>query len=178
MNSIHSQQTDDHHQDLNAHAAVDKIKALVKKAQTCFFCTSITASQAIQARPMSVQKVDDDGNLWFLSAADSHKNEELNTDHSVTLFFQCSAHSGFLQLNGTAFVSRDRSKIEDLWEPTVKNWFTGGKDDPRITVIKVAPTDGYYWDTQHGNAVAGIKMMIGSLLGKTMDDSVEGRLTV
>ena len=28
--------------------------------------------------------------------------------------------------------------------------------DPRITVIKVTPSDGYYWDTKHGNAVAGI----------------------
>jgi hypothetical protein len=51
-------------------------------------------------------------------------------------------------------------------------------DDPRITVIKVAPVDGYYWDTKHGMAVAGVKMMIGAMLGKTLDDSIEGRLKV
>lgn len=178
MNSIDRNQPEDNHQDLAQHDAVEKIKELVNKNKTCFFCTGLTSSQPPQARPMSVQKVDDDGNLWFLSAADSHKNEELQTDHAVTLLFQSSSHSGFLQLNGTAFVSRDRAKIEELWEPIVKTWFTGGKDDPRITVIKVTPNDGYYWDTKHGPAVAGLKMMIGAMLGKTLDDSIQGRISV
>jgi hypothetical protein len=50
--------------------------------------------------------------------------------------------------------------------------------DPRITVIKVAPADGYYWDTKHNMAVAGVKMLIGAAIGKTLDDSIEGRLKV
>jgi hypothetical protein len=60
----------------------------------------------------------------------------------------------------------------------VETWFTEGKDDPRITVIKVTPTEGYYWDTKHGMAVAGAKMLIGAVLRKTMDDSVQGKLGV
>lgn len=58
----------------------------------------------------------------------------------------------------------------------VKTWFTEGLDDPRITAIKVMPTEGYYWDNKHGNAVAGVKMMIGAAIGKTLDDSIEGRV--
>ena len=50
--------------------------------------------------------------------------------------------------------------------------------NPRITVIKVTPTDGYYWGTKHGSTVAGIKMLIGAALGMTLDDSIEGRLEV
>jgi general stress protein 26 len=60
----------------------------------------------------------------------------------------------------------------------LKTWFTQGIDDPRITVIKVVPSEGYYWDTKHGNLVAGIKMMLGAMLGKTLDDSIEGTLKV
>lgn len=125
---------------------------------------------------MSVQQVDDEGNLWFLSANDSHKNAELERDSSVQLFFQGSAHSDFLMLSGAASVSRDKAKIKELWEPIIKTWFTEGVDDPRITVIEVAPREGYYWDTKHGNAVAGVKMMIGAAIGKTLDDSIEGKL--
>jgi hypothetical protein len=40
----------------------------------------------------------------------------------------------------------------------------------------VEPTEGYYWDTKHGNIAAGVKMFIGAAVGKTLDDSVEGRL--
>lgn len=81
-------------------------------------------------------------------------------------------------LSGHATVSREKAKIKELWEPIVKTWFTEGVDDPRITVIKVQPNDGYYWDTKHNMAVAGIKMMIGAAIGKTLDDSIEGTVRV
>ena len=68
----------------------------------------------------------------------------------MQLFFQGSPHSDFLHLRGIATISRDRAKIEELWEPVLRTWFTGGKDDPRITVIEVEPTEGYYWDNKHG----------------------------
>lgn len=127
---------------------------------------------------MNVRQVDDEGNLWFLSASDSRKNRELDLDPAVKLYFQGSKHSDFMQLNGQATVTRDRAKIKELWSPMIQTWFTAGQDDPRITVIKVSPTEGYYWDTKHGNAVAGVKILIGAMLKKTLDDSVEGTLDV
>lgn len=178
MDSINRNQLEKNHQNLNGAPAIKKIQDLVEKADTCFFCTAVPTGESSGARPMSVQQVDADGNLWFLSADDSHKNLELVEDPTVKLFFQGSAHSDFMELNGVANVSRDKSKIRELWNPVIKTWFTEGEDDPRITVIKVTPIDGYYWDTKHGNTVAGIKMLIGAALGKTLDDSIEGKLDV
>ena len=125
---------------------------------------------------MSVQKVDDAGNLWFLSEIDSHTNLELAENPAVRLFFQGSEHAGFLTLTGKATVSQDKRRIKELWEPLLKTWFTEGEDDPRITVIRVVPEGGYYWDNKHGSAVAGIKMLVGAAIGVTLDDSIEGRL--
>lgn len=176
MDSINQNQEEQNHADLQGTQAIEKIKQLIDKAKTCFFCTQVSSGGPDSARPMSVQKVDDAGTLWFLSASDSHKNEEVADDSLVQLYFQGSPHSDFLQLTGRATVSRDKEKIRELWEPTLKTWFTEGIDDPRITVIQFVPTDGYYWDTKHGIAVAGIKMLIGAALGKTMDDSIEGTL--
>ena len=178
MDSIDRNQTEENHKDLSGSEAVSKIKELIDKSPTCFFCTAEAQDGPHGARPMSVQKVDDAGYIWFLSAADSHKNLEIATDPSVKLYFQGSAHSDFLLINGTASVSRDKAKIKELWEPIIKTWFTGGVDDPRITVIKVTPSEGYYWDTKHGMAVAGIKMLIGATIGKTMDDSIEGKISL
>jgi general stress protein 26 len=176
MDSINRQQPEDNREDLTGNEAVEKIRDMVDKAKTCFFVTSDGQGNFSVARPMNVRKVDDDGNLWFLSADDSHKNDEVMHDSSVQLFFQGSAHSDFLQLKGDASVSRDRAMIDELWEPAIRTWFTEGKDDPRITVIRVSPTDGYYWDTKHGMAVAGIKMIIGAAIRKTLDDSIEGTI--
>jgi general stress protein 26 len=176
MDSINRNQEEQNHADLQGTAAIDKIKQLVEKAKTGFFCTNVTTGGPDSARPMSVQKVDDAGDLWFMSPSDSHKNREIAADPAVKLYFQGSPHSDFLQLNGRATITTDKETIRELWEPTLKTWFTEGIDDPRITVIRFTPTEGYYWDTKHGPAVAGIKMLIGAAIGKTMDDSIEGTL--
>jgi general stress protein 26 len=176
MDSINRNQDEENHADLLGTDAVDKIKELVKQAETGFFCTKVSVSDSEGARPMSVQKVDDDGNLWFLSASDSHKNQEIALDPEVTMYFQASAHAGFLELKGIATAYTSKEMIHDLWNPIMKTWFTEGVDDPRITVIQFRPTAGYYWDNKHGSAIAGVKMLIGAAIGKTMDDSIEGKI--
>ncbi len=176
MDSINQQQEEENHADLQSKEAIDKIKALVKSAETCFFCTELKENQPFNTRPMAVQKVDDEGTLWFLSSNDSHKNEELHKNPVVQLLFQGDPHTDFLSLSGKAYISKDKEKMKELWEPLIKTWFTGGVDDPRISVISVVPDDGYYWDTKHGKYVAFVKMAIGAVLGKTMDDSIEGNL--
>ena len=174
MDSINQQQKENNHEDLRGRHAIEKMKELAKKTKTCFFCTTSLDGKPIAVRPMSAQKIDDQGNFWFLSAVDSHKNQEIQRNNNVQLLFQGSAHSDFLSVYGKASISTDRKKIEQLWEPLVKTWFTEGVNDPRITVIKVQPVDGYYWDNKHGNTIAFVKILVGAALGKTMDDSIEG----
>ena len=176
MDSINKNQEEKNYEDLSRSEAIEKMKVLVESAQTCFFCTNLKADSAFETRPMAVQKIDDDGNLWFLSSVDSHKNEELKNNDAVQLLFQGDPHTDFMNVFGHATVSKDREKIEELWNPLLKTWFTEGKDDPRLTVIKVTPAEGYYWDSKHGKFVAFAKMAIGAAIGKTMDDSIEGKL--
>ncbi len=178
MDSINRNQPEKNREDLVASGAVKEIKAIVEKAKSCFFCTDNGVGESAGIRPMTVQKMEDDGTMWFLSPSDSHKNLELKDSSVVKLFFQGSSHSDFVFLEGNASVSSDRARIEELWEPVLKTWFTEGKDDPRISVIRFSPKKGYYWDTKHGELVAGAKMMAGALIGKTLDDSIEGTLAV
>ena len=157
MDSINQQQPEENKKDLQGSEAGKKIKELAGKTNTCFFCTAITTGQPVKTRPMAVQKMDEQGNFYFLSANDSHKNAELEQDNRVQLLFQGGAHSDFLSIYGTATISTDKALIDELWEPILKTWFTEGKDDPRITAIIVDTQEGYYWDNKHGNAVAFAK---------------------
>lgn len=168
----------DHIKNLHNTAAIEKIKELAEKAETCLFCTKIETGKAFSTRPMSAQQVDDEGNIWFLSDKASTKNMELKNDDHVQLLFNESKHSGFLSLYGKASVLYNKQKIEELWEPIIKTWFKGGVDDPNISVIKVTPEEGYYWDTKHGRIVALAKMLTSMVSGKTMDDSIEGTIKV
>ena len=178
MDSINKNQQENNHEDLQQTAAAKRIVEMVKQSKSCFFCTQKAISPSLGVRPMSIQKSDEDGTLWFLSSNDSHKNAEILEDNFVKLFFQGSAHSDFLYLTGHASISEDPSVIHDLWDPLLKTWFTEGINDPRISVIKVEPSEGYYWDTKHNMAIGLIKRVAGAIMGKTLDDSIEGKLNV
>jgi len=176
MDSINQNQPEDNFKNLMGKEAIDKIKELADKASSCFFCTDIQTGKPFDTRPMAPEKIDDEGNFWFLSSSDSHKNEELERDPSVQLLFQGSSYSDYLSIYGKAVISRDKEKIKELWDPMMKTWFTEGQDDPRITVIQVIPSEGYYWDTKHGMAVATVKRIFGAIKGATYDDSIEGTI--
>lgn len=176
--SNNTQNTQDHIKTLEGKEAVKKLKDLAKSAENCFFCTNIKTGLPVSVRPMSVQDIDDEGNLWFISMIDSNKNEEIKNDPFTQLFFQDNKNSGFLSVYGIAEVIKDQAKIDELWNPFLKVWFQNGKDDPNISLLKITPTNVYYWDTKHGEAVAFIKMAASIITGRTMDDSVEGKLEV
>ena len=81
MDSINRQQEEENYKDLQGPEAVKKIKELAGKNNTCFFCTYPPDGAPMAVRPMSVQELDDEGTFWFLSAADSYKNQEIQREH-------------------------------------------------------------------------------------------------
>lgn len=164
-------------QDLHREEAIDKLKELIKHNSICLFTSRLT-QEPFQTRPMSTAQVDDEGNLWFLSASDSYKNEEVDYDPNVQLFYVNTPDSEYLTVFGKAYISTDRKKIDEVWKPIAKAWFTEGKDDPRITLLKVVPEEAYYWDTKTNKMVAMLKILTAAVTGKTMDDGVEGKLAV
>jgi general stress protein 26 len=178
MDTINAQQQEEHIKPLTGQDAIEKIKELTKKADSCFFVTNIKTGLPVSARPMSTQQVDDEGNLWFLSSKDSEHNKDIGIDPLVHLFYQASAHTGFVNVYGIAEIGNDKAKIDEIWDPIAKVWFQGGKDDPLITTIKVSPLRGYYWDNKHGSVIQFAKMAASLVTGKTMDDSIEGTLEV
>jgi general stress protein 26 len=164
-------------QDLHREEAIDKLKELIKHNPICLFTSRLT-QEPFQTRPMSTAQVDDEGNLWFLSASDSYKNEEIDYDPNVQLFYVNTPDSEYLTVFGKAYIFTDREKIDEVWKPLAKAWFSEGKNDPRITLLKVVPQEAYYWDTKTNKMVAMLKILTSAMTGQTMDDSVEGKLAV
>lgn len=162
-------------ENLSGPAAAQKIADLVKSGNSCFFCT-FSMSAGLHARPMTVIEVDDGGRLWFFTEVDSLKNIELDRDPRVTLFFKEGDNSGHLKLDGTATEVTDKATIHRLWTPKLRAWFTEGENDPRISLLRVDPVSGEYWDNRHGAAIAGMKMLFGALTGQRVDEGVHGKL--
>ncbi|MEJ8844710.1 pyridoxamine 5'-phosphate oxidase family protein [Lacibacter sp. H375] len=160
--------------DLQQVEASKKIKQMVDDADIGLLTTDLT-SLPLKARPMSRQKVDDDGTIWFFSHKDSDKNHDIDKDSRVQLFYSNKGSMEYLSLYGTAEIIQDAAMAKELWSAPAKIWFKD-PDDPNLTILKVIPEDGYYWDTKDGKIVSLFKMVVGAVTGKEMDGSIEGKI--
>lgn len=162
---------------LSNQEAITKLKELAKSADICLFTTNLTKIP-LATRPMAAQQVDDDGNVWFFSGKDSNKNDEIDKDNRVQLFFANKSSSEYLSVFGEASVVDDIEKARELWNPVLKTWFNDGIDDPNLSLVQIKPIEAYYWDTKNSKAVSLLKIAVGAITGKTMDDGVEGKLKI
>lgn len=72
--------------------AVAKLRDLAESARICHFVTALN-ERPNSDRPMALQSVDDDGNLWFFSHRNSNKNYEIEQDWDVQLYFSNTSAS-------------------------------------------------------------------------------------
>jgi general stress protein 26 len=162
-------------QNLSRQEANEKIKQLAEKADSCLFTTNLT-SLPLTTRPMSTREVDEEGNIWFFSRKSSNKNKEISSDNRVQLFYANTSSYEFMSLYGRAEIIVDEQRAKELWSAIAKTWFNEGYDDPELTMIKIVPEHGYYWDTKDGKIVSLIKMVAGAVTGKEIETGVEGKL--
>lgn len=156
--------------------AVSKLKELVNDIRVCMFTTDLSQDGA-HTRPMSTQEVDENGDIWFFSGDNSHKNMELKQKAETELYYAHPGKEEYLYVKGHADIIRDRTKIDEHWSPVVKAWFEG-RNDPDLTLICVHPEQAYYWDTKNGKAVELIKIAKSMFSDKKSDDGIEGNLSI
>ena len=70
-----------------------------------------------------------------------------------------------------ASLPSNRATVDRLWNRFVAAWFEGGKDDPKLQLIRLDPTDAQIW-LNANSLFAGIKLMLGSDPKKDYKDKV------
>lgn len=100
-------------------------------------------TSGMHARPMSIAEVDKDGVLWFLTGKDTQKAFEISRDSDTMAIMQGNVR--YLSVTGRAELVDDRAKVQALWKDSMRAWFDG-KDDPRIVLIALRPSQAEYWD--------------------------------
>jgi general stress protein 26 len=106
---------------------------------------------SLDARPMAVAKVEDDGQLWFVTDRHSGKIADLAIDTEVAITMQSSRK--FVSLSGTASTVDDQAKLDELWSEAWKVWFPEGKKSESIILLRIEPARGEYWDNSGFNGV-------------------------
>lgn len=144
----------------------EKVRELVKDTRIAML-TTVDASGRLVSRPMGVQDVEFDGDLWFFADESSAKVGEIAHDAHVNVSY--SSGSSWLSVSGKASLVRDRERIHDLWNPVAGAWFPEGPDTPSVVLVRVEADSAEYWDSPGGRLATAISLVKAKLTGRRYD---------
>lgn len=154
--------------------AKKKVKDMAENIDFTMMATDLKTTP-LHMIPMSTKKVDDQGNIWFLSNKNSTHNQNIAKDSHLHLIYANKGDMQFLNVYGKATITTDKTVIDELYGSGDDAWFEG-KDDPNITAISVNPTEAYYWDPKSNKLVTLVKMGVGAITGNEPDIMDFGKL--
>ena len=159
-----------HHEDFK------KVRELIEEIDVCMFVTQNGVK--VKSRPFSTNKVDEDGNIWFLTNRDSDTIEELAKSFQVNLAYAKPGSHSYLSVSGNAFMVEDQETINELWSPIMKAWFPEGKESDNVVALRVEPHGAAYWDASGNRLVEMFKIGKAILTGNRYDSAETNQMAL
>ncbi|HEX2559403.1 pyridoxamine 5'-phosphate oxidase family protein [Phenylobacterium sp.] len=124
------------------------------------------------SQPMTALLEDDAGGpLWIFSSKDTDLVQELGGASPALMHFSSKGHELFATVEGQLIADNDRAAIERLWNPYVAAWYQGGKDDPKLQLLRFEPEHAQIWLNEN-SLFAGVKTLLGRDPKKDYGDKV------
>lgn len=161
-------------ENLTSKEALKKMTDLVEDIKIAMFLTDLK-SQPISAVPMTTKKVDEQGNIWFLSGLNSDHNRNISRSKDVQLLYSDPKGHEFISIYAEATIVTDKNILEDLYSKVDDAWFTG-TDDPNLTALKVEAKEAYFWDSKQNKYISLFKMGLAAVTGNKQDVGEKGKL--
>ena len=130
-------------------ANISKVTDIINDSHIGMF-TTINEKGALVSRPLVVQDVKDDGDMWFFTGEGTSQVAHIGADPRVNVSF--GQRTEWVSVAGTAEVVRDREKIRELWNQAVEAWFPDGPDTPEVVLLRVDSDSAEYWTSPGGTA--------------------------
>ncbi|WP_210651885.1 pyridoxamine 5'-phosphate oxidase family protein [Nocardioides sp. SYSU D00065] len=128
--------------------------------------TYVSLDGALVSTPMATRDFADPGTTWFLTERSSDKVRAIEADPRVNVSYH--GDSGWVSLSGTAHVSDDRAKLEELWDASADTWMTGGPQDPGNVALRIDGATAEYWESP-GKVTAAVELVKGLVSDKQPD---------
>jgi len=115
------------------------------------------------SQPMTAQTLHDEderGPIWFFTSKDTDLVKALNESHRAVVHFSSKGHDLFASLHGELMLDNNRQVIDQLWNSFIAAWYEGGKDDPKLQLLRLDPERAQVWLNEN-NLWAAVKLLLG-----------------
>jgi general stress protein 26 len=140
--------------------------------------TTYSPEEGFKSRPMATADIDDEGNIWFFTNECSHKTSEISVENTVSLTYSDPNNHTYLSIVAEASLVDDKAKMKELWSPFIQAFFPKGLNDPKLTLLKVQPTDAEYWDSSSSSMVVLFNLLKAVVIGKQFDEGKHGNIAL
>ncbi|MFL5502028.1 MAG: pyridoxamine 5'-phosphate oxidase family protein [Gemmatimonadaceae bacterium] len=154
---------------------IDDLYDLIEGIETAMFTTRRPNGQLV-SRPMATQCRIEGTDLWFVTDGETHKLDELLLDPHVNCAYYNNKTREWVSVSGVAHVSKNRSRIRQLYKEDWKAWFgdeggdkDGGPNDPRIALIMVEAESATYMKVNKPRPVVLFEVLKGMVTGSRVD---------
>ena len=154
---------------------LDKFYEMVENIEIAMMTTRRPDGH-LESRAMANQKRADGADLWFVTADGTGKLRDIEADPHVNLAYYKDRTREWISVSGLATISRDRSKIRELYASDWKMWFGdegdprhGTPDDPRIVLIGVDVHAAVFLEVNKPQPVVLFEVVKGWLTGSEPD---------
>jgi len=97
-------------------------------------------------QPMTALVEEDDGGpLWIFTSKESDLARAIGGGKPAHATFTGRKHDLFANVTGRLSIDNNRTVIDRLWNPWVAAWFEGGKDDPKLCLLRFDAEHAKIW---------------------------------
>ena len=135
--------------------------------------TVMLGMTGIAPRPMTALAEDDQAPIWFFTAAGTDLAKGLggSLGKQATATISSKDHGLFATVSGKIVLDNDPAVIDRLWNPFIAAWFEGGKDDPKVRLLRMDPDEAHVWLNEN-SLLAGAKLLLGVDPKRAYEDKV------
>ena len=112
------------------------------------------------ARPMTAQVEGGRSPIWFFTSTDNGIVQKLGEADRAIATFASKGHDLFATVHGTLHLDNDREVIDRLWNRFIAAWYEGGKDDPKLALLRLDAETAEIW-ADASSLLAGVKLLLG-----------------
>ncbi len=114
------------------------------------------------AQPMTAQLDSEDGGgpIWFFTSIETDLAKASAGGKAAMFHFASKGNDLFASARGRLIPDNDRDTIDRLWNPFVAAWYEGGRDDPKLQLLRFDPGRAQIWLNER-SLYSGIKLLLG-----------------
>jgi len=150
---------------------ISKVTDIINDSRIGMF-TTINEKGALVSRPLAVQDVQDDGDMWFFTSEGTSQVAHVKANPAVNVSF--GKGTEWVSVAGTAEVVTDRQEIRDRWNQAVEAWFPDGPETPEVVLLRVDSDSAEYWTSPGGTAATVLQWVKSKVTNSRMSVGESG----